>query len=141
MTLQQQRAAPPVALPAAIPLASPFAAAKVIDSSVAILEAQDTSDQVCMARLSVILCTACNDSDLCLCCEGHRMSPAHADNHMYSMQHASAKAPEQPDAVVAALPPIKRRRTSQLPKKQEEYTSVSPAEAAGEILLYQSRSP
>ncbi len=71
MTLQQQRAALPVALPAAIPLASPFAAAKVIDSRVATLEAQDTSDQVCMACLSVILCTSCNDGGLCLWCEGH----------------------------------------------------------------------
>ena len=52
-------------------------------------------------------------------------------NALHVMQHASAKAPEQPDAIIAALPPVKRRRTSQPPKKQEEYMAVSPAEAAG----------
>lgn len=45
------------------------------------------------------------------------------------------KAPEQPDAIMAALPPVKRRRTSQPPKRQETYTTVSPAEAAGGLCI------
>jgi len=47
------------------------------------------------------------------------------------MQLSPTKAPEQPEAILAALPPLKRRRTSQPPKRQEEYKAVSPAEAAG----------
>jgi hypothetical protein len=49
---------------------------------------------------------------------------------------ASAKAPEQPDAILAAMPPLKRRRTSaQRPERQDREPADSPADAAGGLLI------
>jgi len=73
------------------------------------------------------------------CCHTIMMSSANIslDNNLVMplMQLSPTKAPEQPEAILAALPPLKRRRTSQPPKRQEEYKAVSPAGAAGRPLI------
>ena len=52
------------------------------------------------------------------------------------MQDSPAKAPEQPDAILAAMPPLKRRRTSApRPQRQDKQPADSPADAAGGLLL------
>lgn len=52
------------------------------------------------------------------------------------MQASPAKAPEQPDAILAAMPPLKRRRTSaRRPERQDNQPADSPADVAGVAAL------